>query len=511
MPARRDFLAACLGVALAGRLGATVSGDSRVPLRDVRVLRAERADPVSGRCRYVAQTLGRRIAHPVLFARTGDAVDFFVENALPQPTTVHFHGLTLPEAADGAGFAPILPGERRRVRFELRNRSALYWLHPHPHGFTAEQVYSGLVAPLVVADAADDALDAALALAPSNRLALALADARISAGEWRPYAPTMHDCLHGWLGNRMLANGAADAVHGVAPGWVRLQLLNACNARGLLVAFRDGDAPLPFHLLGTDGGLLPGPRELDSVFLHGAERVDLALDVSARKAVSAVSLPFDPRHHAHGGHHHHQHPARKDYPPLAAGSMCGMGRSPDVVAEGALMKLFELRVSKDPISSEARMPARLSSLADPFDPAGVPARRVRMDFSERGFLIDENPYRLEEGGYEVQRGRREIWEVRNSPISMPHAMHLHGFQFRVLRRQGTFGPARRLATEPGGRLATDLGLKDTVTVWPNETVWLAVDFSLPAAADFSGRQRYMFHCHNLEHEDGMMMRNLTVA
>ena len=110
----------------------------------------------------------------------------------------------------------------------------------------------------------------------------------------------------------------------------------------------------------------------------------------------------------------------------------------------------------------------------------------------------------------MARGAREVWEIKNSPISMPHPMHVHGFGFRVLRRQGTFGPARELATEPGARLATDLGVKDTVLVWPNETVWLAIDFTLPQEAAFRGAQRFMLHCHNLEHEDGMMMRNFTV-
>ena len=52
--------------------------------------------------------------------------------------------------------------------------------------------------------------------------------------------------------------------------------------------------------------------------------------------------------------------------------------------------------------------------------------------------------------------------------------------------------------------------KDTVLLWPNETIWLAVDFTLPEDAAFRGAQRYMFHCHNLEHEDGMMMRNFAV-
>jgi FtsP/CotA-like multicopper oxidase with cupredoxin domain len=87
---------------------------------------------------------------------------------------------------------------------------------------------------------------------------------------------------------------------------------------------------------------------------------------------------------------------------------------------------------------------------------------MHLDFDERaGFLIDQTPYRLDEIAFPVARGAREIWEVRNSPISMPHPMHVHGFGFRVLRRQGTFGPARRLASESSGRLPTDLGIKDT--------------------------------------------------
>src|SRR5213083_2733374 len=138
-------------------------------------------------------------------------------------------------------------------------------------------------------------------------------------------------------------------------------------------------------------------------------------------------------------------------------------------------------------------------------------RGFRLDFDERaGFLIDQTPYRADEIAFSVSRGTREVWEIKNSPISMPHPMHLHGFGFRVLRRQGTYGEARRLATEPGGRLATDLGVKDTVVLWPNETLWLAMDFTLPPEAAFRGAQRFMFHCHNLEHEDGMMMRNFTV-
>src|SRR5204862_3486820 len=189
---RRGFLGATLASA-AGACGMPLKESAvappRVALADVRRLVVERADPIAGRCRYVADLGARRVPQPILFARRGESFDGVIENALPQPTTVHFHGLTLPEAADGAGFDPIEPGARKRVRFEVKNRSGLYWFHPHPHGFTGVQVYAGLTGLLVVTDEDDDALDAALALAPENRLAPALAGAPVGGGATRAHPP----------------------------------------------------------------------------------------------------------------------------------------------------------------------------------------------------------------------------------------------------------------------------------------------------------------------------------
>ena len=519
---RRRFLGAGLaplGAACGLPAVHTAPASPRTALQDVRRLVAERSDPVTGRCRYVAELGARRVAQPVLWARRGESFDAVIENALPQPTTVHFHGLTLPEAQDGAGFDPIAPGERKRVRFDVLNRSGLYWFHPHPHGFTAEQVHAGLAGLLVVTDEDDDALDAALGLATGNRLAAAIADVRVEGGAIRPYAPSVEDCLHGWLGNRALVNGQLEASWTVAPGWVRLQILNACNARGLLLGFRDRDGRereklLPFQLLGTDGGLLAAPRELERVFLHSGERIDAAIDVSGRHALAAVSLEFDPRHHTQGRAPRHRHPARERYAPLAGESVCQSapgGEARARLADGAELPLFTLRVDGNPMRTPP-LPARLSALTEISMAAETPTRRLRLDFDEHaGFLIDQTPYAADEVAFRVNRGAREVWEIKNSPISMPHPMHLHGFGFRVLRRQGTFGGARRLATESGARFPTDLGVKDTVLLWPNETVWLAVDLTLPGVAAFRGPQRFMFHCHNLEHEDGMMMRNFTVV
>jgi FtsP/CotA-like multicopper oxidase with cupredoxin domain len=513
---RRGFLAAglaSLGAACGLPQPKPEAESPRVSLRDVKRLVAQRVDPIAGRCRYVAGLGTRQVAQPILYARRGESFDALIENALPQPTTVHFHGLTLPQAQDGAGFDPIAPGASKRVRFQVRNRSGLYWFHPHPQGFTAEQVYAGLAGLLVVTDEEDQALDAALALVPSNRLALAIADARVENGLIRPYAPGAADCLNGWIGNQAVVNGRLDAGWTVAPGWLRLQILSACNARGLLLAFRQESELVPFHLLGTDGGLLAAPREVDRVFLHGGERVDIVVDVNGRRALQAISLEFDARHHAQSAPAPHRHPGRERYAPLAAETVCennsNEGAGP---ADGAELALFSLTVEGTAAARTPPLPARLSALEEPVPTPDAPTRRVRLDFDERtGFLIDQAPYAIDETGFSVSRGAREVWEIKNSPISMPHPMHVHGFGFRVLRRQGTFGAARRLATEPGGRFPTDLGVKDTVLAWPNETLWLALDFALPPEAAFGGPQRYMFHCHNLEHEDAMMMRNITVT
>ncbi|MBW8904616.1 MAG: multicopper oxidase domain-containing protein, partial [Betaproteobacteria bacterium] len=365
---RRRFLAAgvaSLGAACAPAGVRTAEEAGGVALSDVQRLIVERADPIAGRCRYVADLGARQVAQPILVARRGERFDGVIENRLPQPTTVHFHGLTLPEAEDGAGFAPIPPGKSRRVQFQVRNRSGLYWFHPHPHGFTAEQVQAGLAGLLVVKDEEDEALDAALGLTPENRLALAIADVRMAAGEIRPYAPDAHDCLHGWLGNRALSNGRLDARWDVAPGWVRLQILNACNARGLLLAFRDGETLMPFHLLGTDGGLLAAPQALERVFLYGGERVDVAIQTGTRPLLEAVSLEFDPRHHAHGEAASHAHPARASYAPLAAASICGATQGGvDALPDGAPLPLFSSRVAGSAPRSTPLVPGRLSALAD---------------------------------------------------------------------------------------------------------------------------------------------------
>ena len=89
---------------------------------------------------------------PTLELREGDRVIIHFRNDLPEPTTVHWHGLHLPFAADGSPFHPVGPGETYDYEFTVRPGSAgTYWYHPHPHHSTGWQVTKGLYGAVVAA------------------------------------------------------------------------------------------------------------------------------------------------------------------------------------------------------------------------------------------------------------------------------------------------------------------------------------------------------------------------
>jgi suppressor of ftsI/bilirubin oxidase len=173
--------------------------------------------------------------------------------------------------------------------------------------------------------------------------------------------------------------------------------------------------------------------------------------------------------------------------------------------EGARHPLFALRV-REKVDYRRTVPATLSAIPRiPTD--GTNERPFRMSFNKGRWRINDRVYAMGETPIEIARGATEVWLLRNYHTSMPHAMHLHGVQFQVVERETSPDFLAPLATHGQGRLATDLGWKDTVLVWPGESVRVAIDFRLP----FDAPQTYLFHCHNLEHEDGGMMLGVKVA
>ena len=197
--------------------------------------------------------------------------------------------------------------------------------------------------------------------------------------------------------------------------------------------------------------------------------------------------------------HVHSHAA----PSPSSGEQTATGAAP--WPEGSPRRLLALRVRERTVW-RGTVPARLSALQLPAV-AGAQERAFRLGFAKGSWRINDRVFAMNETPIEVQRDATEIWLLRNYHTSMPHAMHLHGFQFRVLERETSPDALSPLVVDTAGRLATDLGAKDTVLVWPGESVRIAIDFRHP----FPGTQTWMFHCHNLEHEDGEMMLRMKVG
>jgi FtsP/CotA-like multicopper oxidase with cupredoxin domain len=94
-----------------------------------------------------------QVPGPIFRARVGDTVRVRFKNQLPQPTTIHWHGVRLPNGMDGVPGVtqpPIEPGQSFTYEFTVKD-AGTFWFHPHVRG--SEQVERGLFGLLVVEDA----------------------------------------------------------------------------------------------------------------------------------------------------------------------------------------------------------------------------------------------------------------------------------------------------------------------------------------------------------------------
>jgi suppressor of ftsI/bilirubin oxidase len=434
-------------------------------------------------------------ADPAFVAAAGAALAVDLVNALGEPTTVHWHGLSVDTRNDGNGESPVAPGATFRYAFPIRNRSGLYWYHPHPHGATARQVHRGLFGTFEVEDDDDLALRRALrATVGDTELTLVLQDRR--TGDADRYAPAPEDELLGWFGCVPHVNGVLRPYHDVARTTYRMRVLNASNARTYRLAFRDdAGGSLAFHLAGTDGGLLEQAVPCKEVLLSPAERVDLVVDFAGfaqGRYVVLETRAFAPM---------------QDVPRTVADAdaVHGHARIASFLPDGAPFDLLQFRM-RGAASGSMPIPQRLSRLPE-MRTSAADDRPLRLGFAKGRWRINDRVYDMSTTAIDVPRGASETWLLRNYHTSAPHAMHLHGFQFRVTARETSPDQVASLAVDDRGRLATDLGVKDTVLVWPGESVRIAVDFYTP----YPDAQVYLVHCHNLEHEDAGMMLRVSVG
>jgi FtsP/CotA-like multicopper oxidase with cupredoxin domain len=424
---------------------------------------------------------------PTIESRSGRTAIVRHRNELPVPTVVHLHGGRTPPESDGYATDLVLPANGtyaahshgghttmqdrnakitqgvREYVYPLRQRASTLWYHDHRMDFTGPAVYRGLAGFHLVRDAEEDALP----LPHSEReLPLMIAD-RAFAADGSLHYPSIDPSLNavpgveepyieGVLGDVILVNGAPWPVAEVSATRHRLRVLNASNARRYDLAL---DPPPPggqaFTQIGSDQGLLDAPRVHQHLPIAPAERYDLVVDFGAYPVGSEVTLV-------------------------------------NRLGTGSTAHVMRFRVARRD-TEDSHIPDRLSDI-EPLDRAQVTVTR---DFSFRGgrlgdrhgWTIGGQPYSPSRIDARPRLGDVEIWRF---VVDLHHPIHLHLVHFRVLSRGGH-------EPEP-----YDAGRKDTVDLRPGEAV--------EVIARFDGyRGRYMFHCHNIEHEDMGMMANFETV
>ncbi len=478
-------------------------------LRELRVMRTE-LEILPGKrtpyLAYVAESGGKRFLNPALLAKRDEEIRVSMVNQLQEPTIIHWHGLSNDARNDGNGLYLAEPGKAYEYAFKLQDRASMYFYHPHPHGYIPGQVYHGLASLLFVEDEEEAALRRSLGLAlGETEIPLVLQDRNFDAQGRLEYKISREEMFQGFVGERLLVNLTERPFFAAGRRIYRFRILNGSNARTYQLAFLQGGRKLGYYLVGTDGGLLAAPQRVEQAFISPGQRLDVLLDlrdVDNGRAVTLATLAFDPMHAEGGdaGSMAGMDHGKMEAPKAPATGMAGMAM------EGEARALLRIDVKSSRAYTKT-LPLTLSTLSTAKPPAGAPRRIKLAQDGKSKWTINGSTYDAKAVPLTVKRGAAETWVIENDRASMPHPMHIHGFQFRVLERRSSPVQVRALAGAQG-LLPQDRGVLDTVHVWPGESVHIAFHFSHP----YSGDQDYVFHCHNLEHAElGMMIRYRVTA
>jgi FtsP/CotA-like multicopper oxidase with cupredoxin domain len=302
------------------------------------------------------------------------------------------------------------------------------------------------------------------------------------------------DMMLGFLGDTAFGNGVANPTVAVRPARYRLRILNGSNARILDLGLSTGE---PLILIGSDGGLLGAPTPVERIMLGPAERADVLVDFSGHRPGERImlrSLAFQiPGMMMMGmgmgmGMRGGGRTRREGGMGAGMGMMGGGG-----LPQGAEMDLLELVVQDGPPETAPPLPDRFADVPTRGEvTADTPRKTFRFNSMMMSHTINGLTFDANRVDARVRRNQTEVWTFVNQS-ELPHPVHVHAGQFRVLSRNG--GRGRVMPWESG--------LKDTVLTLPGETVDVAVRFVYPGT--------FLLHCHNLEHEDMGMMINYEVV
>jgi FtsP/CotA-like multicopper oxidase with cupredoxin domain len=330
-----------------------------------------------------------QVPGPTIQAEVGDTLVVRLANALPEPTTIHWHGLRVPANMDGTEMVqkPIQPGDAFEYRFLLPD-AGTFWYHPHTH--ETEQLEKGLYGALIVRGPDEPVLDGERVLVLDD-LKLGRHGNLARFGGWK-------ERHQGRLGEVRLVNGRAQTQLEMAAGQVeRWRLVNAASSRYVRLSI----GGRRFTILGSDGGLLERPVPASEVLLTPGDRVDLAVG------------PF---------------------PESETIEVASLAYSRGMLTEESA-RYATVRVGPQAPSS-ASIPATLRAIEPLVTGEVTPNRTVhlqgRPSLHGIDWQIDGHAHHHAEP---VHVGELQVWDVVNQ-TKMDHPFHLHGFFFQVLEVNG---------------------------------------------------------------------------
>ncbi len=418
-------------------------------------------------------TYNGRSPGPLLEVKAGDRVRLRLRNGLNQPTNLHFHGLHIPPSgtADNV-FLTVKPGDSFTYDFTLAkdHPAGLFYVHPHQHGLSADQVFGGLGGALVVRGD----LDRIPEVAAANETVLVLKD-YASASDQNEASLGMGRML-GREGPLLTVNGELNPGLSIASGGLlRLRLLNASNARIYRLA-------LEGHRLvriATDGGAIGTPEPLEELLLAPGERADVLVQGNqAPGSYRLLNLPY--QRSSHMG----MAAAEEDPRTLATLSYSGA-----VTPLPLPTTLLPVPALPEPERTRQFVLAHAMGMGGMKHAMGaMGGGGMAMGGMGMGFQINGQSFEPDRINTRVRLDSTEDWLIVNDDV-MDHPFHLHINPFQVISRAGRPESQRRW--------------KDTVLVKAGEDVRIRVTFR-----DFPGLTVY--HCHNLDHEDLGLMGVLQI-
>ncbi|HHG83128.1 MAG TPA: T9SS type A sorting domain-containing protein, partial [Bacteroidetes bacterium] len=370
-------------------------------------------------------------------------------------------------ADDGGPHTMILPGETWSPDFTVLDEATTFWYHPHLHSKTAEQVYKGLAGMIIVRDSAEAMLDLPRTYGVDD-FPLIIQDKSFD---------TSNQFIFAALSDTIMINGTLSPFLEVPAQMVRFRLLNGSNQR----VYNIGIPPaLPAWQIGTDGGLLAQPLPISRIRIAPGERAEIVINFGQLPVSSNVLMPIKNSELGQG---------------VSGGPMGPMG-GPGNLLDGADFDFMKFRVTPATTNPVLTISQNLNSI-NPWDELSADLTRVKVfdTIAPNSFpyLINSTGFDLNTINDTVFLGNTEIWELYNE-TTVAHPFHIHDIQFYILELNGNVPP-------PHLR-----GKKDVILSLPGDTIRFICKFE-----DFTDNTiPYMYHCHNLFHEDAGMMGQFIV-